>query len=277
MGDTTIQDFGAQWTRYSDNSGYYGSLELFQDICGPLLDVHRLKGRRVVDVGSGSGRIVNMLLDAGVAHVVAVEPSAAMTVLKENTRARAHQIRYVQADGSRIPDVEVDYVFSIGVLHHIPDPAPTVRRAREVLKPGGEFLFWVYGREGNRLYLALASLLRKITPRLPDFLLVTLSHALNLVLDVYILLCRFLPLPLRTYVTEHLARLSRHKRFLTIFDQLNPAYAKFYTRQAALELMRGAGFRNVRLHHRHGYSWTVIGENPAGAGTAVDGQPDPVR
>ncbi len=263
MGDTTIQDFGAQWTRYADNSGYYGSLELFQDICGPLLDVRRLKGRRVVDIGSGSGRIVNMLLDAGAAHVVAVEPSEAMTVLEENTRARAQQIQYVQADGSRIPDVEADYVFSIGVLHHISDPVPAVRRAGEVLKRGGEFLFWVYGREGNRLYLAVASVLRKITPRLPDFLLVALSHVLNLLLDVYILLCRFLPLPLRTYVTEHLAHLSRQKRFLTIFDQLNPAYAKYYTRQGALELMRGAGFQNVRLHHRHGYSWTVIGEKPS--------------
>ncbi len=277
MGDTTVQDFGAQWTRFSDNSGYYGSLELFEDICGPLLDVRRLKGRQVVDIGSGSGRIVNMLLDAGAAHAVAVEPSAAMTVLMENTRARAHQIRYVQADGSRIPNVGADYVFSIGVLHHIPDPVPTVRRAIEILKPGGQFLFWVYGREGNGLYLALATLLRKITPRLPDFVLVALSRVLNLLLDVYIFACRFLPLPLRTYVTGHLARLSRRKRFLTIFDQLNPAYAKYYTRQEALELMRGAGFRNVRLHHRHGYSWTVIGENPARARTEGDGQSDLVR
>ena len=27
--DRTINDFGEQWLQYSDNEGYYGSLELF--------------------------------------------------------------------------------------------------------------------------------------------------------------------------------------------------------------------------------------------------------
>ncbi len=261
--DSTIRDFGAQWTRFTDNSGYYGSLELFADICGPLLEVERIAGATVVDIGSGSGRIVNMLLDAGAAKVVAVEPSAAIDVLRENTRDRAERVRYVHAPGSEIPgDVAADYVFSIGVIHHIPEPEPVVERAFAVLKPGGRALFWLYGREGNELYLRLVEPLRKVTTRLPDFLLVGVSHFLNVVLDAYVFLCRFLPLPLRAYAREHLARIGRRKRFLTIFDQLNPAWARYYTRRQAEELMAAAGFRDVRLHHRHGYSWTVTGTRP---------------
>ena len=71
----TITDFGDQWTRYTDNSGYYGSLGLFTDICAPLLGVDDVRGRVVADIGSGTGRIVNMLLDAGAARVTALEPS----------------------------------------------------------------------------------------------------------------------------------------------------------------------------------------------------------
>ena len=35
--ERTVADFGDQWGRYTDNSGFYGSLELFQDVFGPLL------------------------------------------------------------------------------------------------------------------------------------------------------------------------------------------------------------------------------------------------
>ena len=77
----TIADFGDQWTRFTDNSGYYGSAELFDDIVAPLLEPDEVQGRRVADIGSGTGRIVEMLLGAGAAHVTAIERSRAFEVL----------------------------------------------------------------------------------------------------------------------------------------------------------------------------------------------------
>jgi hypothetical protein len=52
------------------------------------------------------------------------------------------------------------------------------------------------------------------------------------------------------------------KRRLVIYDQLNPAYAKYYTQTEAEQLLARAGFSDVRTYHRHGYSWTVIGTKP---------------
>src|SRR5918912_4133526 len=91
----TIQDFGEQWTAFRDNPAYYGSTELLADLFGPLLSLADVKGVRAADIGSGTGRIVNMLLDAGAAHVHAVEPSAAMRVLKENTADRRDRVTCV--------------------------------------------------------------------------------------------------------------------------------------------------------------------------------------
>ena len=34
--EKVIRDFGQQWTHYTDNSGYYGSLEFFRDSASPL-------------------------------------------------------------------------------------------------------------------------------------------------------------------------------------------------------------------------------------------------
>ena len=70
----TIRDFGGQWTRYRDNEGYYGSLALLRDVFGPVFDSRELVGCRVAEIGSGTGRIVNMLIESGASHVTAIEP-----------------------------------------------------------------------------------------------------------------------------------------------------------------------------------------------------------
>ena len=260
----TIDDFGDQWTRYTTNDGYYASLDLFRDICGPVLDPAALKGAAVADIGSGTGRIVSMLLAAGAGRVIAIEPSDAFDVLKANTAGQADRIEYVRGTGEAVPSGRnLDYVFSIGVLHHIDDPAPVVRAAHAALRPGGRMLVWLYGREGNESYLRLVEPLRKVTVRLPQSLLATLCHALNLCLALYILLCRVLPLPLRGYMNNVIGRFSWRKRYLVIYDQLNPTVARYYTRDEAAALLEDGGFVDVRLYHRHGYSWTVMGEKPA--------------
>ena len=258
----TIEDFGNQWTRYPDNDGYYASVTMLADILAPFAVPDEFRGAQVAEIGSGSGRIVNMLLDAGAAHVVALEPSAAIEALRGNTADRAARVTCVQAPGELLPLGNFDVVLSIGVLHHIAEPAPVVRRAHDALKPGGRFIVWIYGREGNRLYLAVAEPLRHITRRLPDFLLAGLAHALVPWLSLYVLLCRFLPLPMRDYMRNVIDRYGWRHRFLTIFDQLNPAYAKYYTEDEARCLLTDAGFVNVRLHNRHGYSWVIVGERP---------------
>ena len=262
MSDSTIRDFGAQWTRHPESHGYYASAALFADLVEPLLPVARVRGARVVEIGSGAGRIAAMLVEAGAREVVAVEPSDAIEVLRCNVAAHADRVRCVHATGDRAPDVQADLVLSIGVLHHVADPLPVARRAYEILRPGGTAFFWLYGREGNEAYLRIAEPLRRVTRRLPDPALVALAHALNVALGVYVALCRVGPLPLRRYAREVLARFDRRTRYLTIFDQLNPGYAKYYRREEAVALARDAGFANVRVHHRHGYSWSVIGEKP---------------
>lgn len=260
----TISDFGEQWTKHRDNSGFYGSTDLFVDAFGAFVSLDEIRGKRVGDIGSGSGRIVNMLLAAGAAEVVAVEPSDAMTVLKENTAQAKDRVRYVHATGEAIADAakDLDFVFSYGVLHHITDPSPVVRAARKALRPGGRFVAWVYGREGNTAYLALAEPMRRVTTRMPDVVLRGISHAMNLALDVYVPACSKLPLPLAGYMNNVVAKLDREKRYLVVYDQLNPAYARYYREHEARELFENSGLSDVRLHHRHGYSWTISGKKP---------------
>jgi SAM-dependent methyltransferase len=263
LGSRTIADFGDQWTRFQANDGYYGSGELFADIVGPLLSTEAIRDKRVAEIGSGTGRIVQMLLDAGAAHVVALEPSAAFDVLRRNVARYGSRVECIRTTGEHLPaDRGFDLIFSIGVLHHVPDPAPVVRAALQALKPRGQLLVWLYGREGNHAYLRLVAPVRAVSTRLPHKPMLWLSRLLNLALKPYIACCRRAPLPLRGYLLQVFDRMDDDKRVLIIYDQLRPAYAKYYRRREALELLTANGFSEVRAYHRHGYSWTVLGTKP---------------
>jgi SAM-dependent methyltransferase len=185
-----------------------------------------------------------------------------MDVCRRNTARHADQVTYLLCKGDEIPDVDADFAISLGVLHHIPEPASTVQRVFEVLPPGGRFLIWLYGEEGNWLYLKVFNPVRRLFARLPDAVLIPFAHVLAVFLRLYRYLCKFLPLPLHRYMRGVLAQFSHKQLVLTIFDQLNPTFAKYYRRDEAIDLLTTAGFIKVRTYHRHNYSWTLIGEKP---------------
>ncbi len=260
LDEKTIDDFGKQWTRFPANFGWLASQECFADHFGPLLSTEDLIGSYVADIGSGSGRIVQMLVSAGAGRVVAIEPSESFAILEGLFGESGGIVQLVKDGGEaveRFPNL--DFVISFGVLHHIVDPSPVMRAAYKALRPGGTVVIWLYGREGNELYIRASGALRTVTKRLPDYMLSGIASLLNAALDIYIPLCRYLALPMRHYMLNHLGKVDRKMRRVTIFDQLNPAYAKYYREAEARELLEGAGFSNVRIYHRHGYSWTVIG------------------
>ncbi len=265
IAEKTIQDFGDQWTHFASNDGFYGSRELFEDIVGPSLTPDELSGKTVLDIGSGTGRIVAMLVSAGVDHVTAVEPSDAFEVLTKNAalikEKTGKDITCIRVEGHQIDfSNQFDAAVSIGVLHHIPEPVPVVKKVYDSLVAGGKFVAWLYGKEGNRTYLFFIEQIRKITQHLPHFALMGIVWILYLILCIYRHMCRVVSLPLSDYIRNVLFRMAPEKRRLVIYDQLNPAYAKYYTKSEATDLLRRGGFSDVSVYSRRGYSWIVVGK-----------------
>lgn len=259
--ERTIQDFGDQWRRYPKIHDLWVDPALLQDICGPLLDLSEVRGKRTAEVGAGSGRIVRMLLTSGAEHVVAVEPAAeAVATLRQNTLDVADQVTLIQGRGEALPPTgDLDHVFIIGTIQHIPQPAPVIRAAFEALRSGGKIVVWLYSVEGNGVFLAFVRTLRTLVRPLPYRVLYPLCGGIRRLLDVYMFGCRFLPLPLRSYVQETLGQMDADQRKVTIYDQLNPTFVKYYTRDELTRLLEQAGFADVRLHHRRHYSWSAVG------------------
>jgi SAM-dependent methyltransferase len=251
-------DFGEQFTNDKKIDGYFGSLGLIEDIVYPF-DLKEINDKIVAEIGIGSGRIIKNLIKFNPKKIYGIEPSKAIDIAKSNLGTENINFLNIKAEDLDFYN-EIDYIFSIGVIHHIPNYRVAIQKINKSLKPGGKFIMWVYGKEGNELYLLLFNNLRRITIYLPDFILRIISKSLALTTYVYGFLCKFLKLPLNKYFNNIFNNFSFQKRSYVIFDQLNPSFAKYFTKEELEELLQKENFKIIELQHRHGYSHTVICE-----------------
>jgi len=103
--------------------------------------------RLVLDLGCGTGRFASHIARWTGAHVIGVDPSAAM--LREVDRSAG--TAYVRAGAEAVPlrAASVDGAWLSQVMHHVDDPARSAAELRRVLRPGASVL--VRGNHAGRL------------------------------------------------------------------------------------------------------------------------------
>lgn len=135
-----------------------GSPEFFRDLDDyhfdklrhllTLIPFERLGGRRVLDLGCGTG--VDLVRFArGKARVVGVDLSdSAIRLARQNVGHQHLRAGLVVADGERLPfpDNHFDYVFAHGVVQYTANGRRLVDEVHRVLKPGAEAVFQGYNR-----------------------------------------------------------------------------------------------------------------------------------
>ena len=254
----SYKDFWEQFLKDSKIDGFFGSLQLFKDIIYQF-NLNEIKNKTIAEIGVGSGRILKNLLHFSPKTIYGIEPSQAINVAKTNLNSDKINFLNIKAEELNFEN-EIDYIFSIGVIHHIPNYELAIKKIYRSLKPGGKFIMWVYGKEGNELYLFLFNNLRRITIYLPDFILKIITNFLTIITYFYGFLCKFINLPLHKYFKNVFNNFSFQKKNYVIFDQLNPSFAKYFTKFEIMELLSQQNFKIIELKRRHNYSYTAICE-----------------
>jgi len=80
-----------------------------------------------------------------------LDPSGAIEVAKQNLKVHSN-VSFHQSDVDNMPiqDDSMDFGYSLGVLHHIPDTGSALRCCVKKLKIGAIFFVYLYYRFDNR-------------------------------------------------------------------------------------------------------------------------------
>jgi SAM-dependent methyltransferase len=169
----TAAGFGWQWQHFTQADDKYE-----QQFLGWIAPVapEFFKDKIVLEGGCGKGRHTQLAAQWGAREVIGVDLSAAVETAFAATRhlSNAH---IVQADIFNLPLVRTfDYAFSVGVLHHLPDPRGGFNSLSSKVKPGGHISAWVYGAENNEWITRWVNPLRhRLTSRMNPRALLQLS------------------------------------------------------------------------------------------------------
>ena len=159
----TRESFGYQWTRFSEMAIDFRAN--FLNYIAPL-DESFFRDKVGLDMGCGFGRHIYNAAMFG-AEMIGVDLSEAIESTRANTKDLPN-VHLVQADVYHLPIRAgvLDFAYSIGVLHHLPDPEEGFRRLLPLVKPGGSVFVWVYSKSRSALNACLEAV-RVITTRLP--------------------------------------------------------------------------------------------------------------
>lgn len=258
----TAARFAEEWTRWTDLRDYYE-----RQFLGWVAPVTRqdFDGQVVFEGGCGKGRHTDLVARFGAKDIVSVDLGESAFVAFRNTRQHRNA-HVVLGDLMRPPVRPVfDLAFSVGVLHHLPDPAAAAARVATVVRDGGRICYWVYGLENNEWIIRFVDPIRKaLTSKVPYGPLRALSAAPAAVLWAAIrLFYRLGPdghgpahLPYGDYLSS-MAGFPFDELQLIVFDQLVTPVA-FYLSKAEVESwFVGDGFRDVQLRWHNRMSWNA--------------------
>lgn len=149
--DVTVDGFGDEWERF-DQSGL--SLNERDDIFSAYFAVFpwaKLKADAVgCDIGCGSGRWAQAVAPR-VGHLHCVDPSSAIEVAKRNLSGQPNvTLHKAGVDDLPFANGTLDFAYSLGVLHHIPDTKAAMASCVLKLKAGAPFLVYLYYAFDNK-------------------------------------------------------------------------------------------------------------------------------
>ena len=146
LDQATVRDFGREWRRFDQREISRAELvRTFNEYFAVFPWDSLPRGAVGFDAGCGSGRWAAQVAPR-VGHLHCIDASAdALGVARQNLigvgNVSTHE---APIDGMPFADGSMDFGYSLGVLHHLPDPEAGLIACVKALKPGAPMLVYIY-------------------------------------------------------------------------------------------------------------------------------------
>jgi ubiquinone/menaquinone biosynthesis C-methylase UbiE len=265
----TVAGFGDEWSRFDQSRLDDEERRTVFEQYFHVFPWERV-GRQAegFDAGCGSGRWA-LLVAPRVKTLHCVDASADALGVARRNLSHLPNVDFTTASVEEMPfpDGSMDFGYSLGVLHHVPDTASALAACVRKLKPGAPFLLYLYYAFDNRpawfrSVWRASDLARRVVSQLPHPARYATSQALAV--TVYWPLARtarvleklgmdVAHLPLSAYRERsfYVMRTDALDRFGTRLEQR-------FTRAEMDRMMRDAGLVDVVFHEGVPF-WCAVG------------------
>lgn len=265
----TVRDFGKEWKHFDQAALSETELREHFDRYFRIFPWASLpKGAVGFDLGCGSGRWAKFVASrVGVLHCIDASEEALSVARITLSQQPAVRFHLASVDAIPLDESSMDFGYSLGVLHHVPDPLAGLKACVSKLRPGAPFLVYLYYALDNRpfwfraLWRASDVVRRLIAPR---------PHMAKVVLTFPIALLAYWPLSrlanLAAYAGLRTERIPlsyyRHASFYTLrtdaLDRFGTRLEQRFTADEVRDLMTRAGLTNVEVSDQEPY-WCAVG------------------
>ena len=264
--------FGREWSTFRQDPDHLSRAQrqaIFDDYFR-IFPWHLLPagGGIGLDVGCGTGRW-SVLVAPRVEHLHLLDPSAeALNVAKENLRDINNVSYHLNSVATiPLPPKSLDFAFSLGVLHHVPDTEAAIAAIADKLKTNAPFLIYLYYALDNRpiwyrLLWRITDLARFVVSRLPHPLRLVISQAVAAL--IYWPVARFARLvsprgrSAGTLPLSYYADKSFYVMRTDAYDRLCTRLEKRFRRDEIERMLAQTGFKNVTFSSKQPF-WCAVG------------------
>lgn len=262
----TVESFGDEWNRFSSFSEEElkkAGDQYFDIVTEEMAD----KETVALDIGCGTGRW-SRFLSPRVKFIEAVDPGEAVRAAVPFTKPCGN-IRVTQAGYGNLPFAKesFDFVFSLGVVHHLPDTAGAIKEAASMVKKNGWLLLYIYYSLDNRGFFfrfifGMSDLVRRVVSKLPRALKFFVCEGIAIFVYLpFLLLTRLVRLfggnawrkvPLAYYVDKPWKVIRNDA-----LDRFGTPLEKRFSKEEIASMLREAGMQDIRFSEEEPY-WHVV-------------------
>lgn len=265
----TVSGFGDEWARYDQS---VMSSEELTELFGRYFKIfpwEKLPENAVgFDMGCGSGRWAKLVADnVGVLHCIDASDKAlavAKTNLKDKKNCKFH---LASVDDLPFKNNSVDFGYSLGVLHHIPNTPKALESCVQKIKPGGIFLLYIYYAFDNRpkwfrWIWKFSESFRYVIARMPYVFRYVVSNIIAFL--VYFPLSRLakifeiLGLPIHAIPLSSYKDTSLYTMRTDALDRFGTRLEQRFARDEIKKMMEDAGLTDIRFSEDVPF-WCAVG------------------
>lgn len=264
----TAKAFSDSWTHCYSASPY--TPEQIREWFAPV-DLTQLKDLEICEMGCGNGGLLQHVAKFSDKQVTAVELGDSIESAKTNlTGMGITNVEFVKEDinvyAGENPD-RFDFVYCIGVLHHMDNPEEGFKSVVTAAKKGARVHCWVYAHEGNYIVRSFVDPLRRVASKLPWWFN---KYALALPLSVPFYMCSqavrllgraisFIPLyEYFKWISSESFSFHHH----VAFDQLVSTQTTYIKKETVLRWLDEAAIKDRYVIYRNSNSWKFGGIKP---------------